>query len=79
MNCPSGAPPHCVGQVVTRPDGPQVSAQGNRTTFVLDRNIVRRSVTMYAGGVAAASSRILRADHERRQQEWCDKRIDTLS
>ena len=41
MNCPSGAPPHCVGQDVTRPDGPQVSAQGNSTLFMLDRNIVR--------------------------------------
>ena len=41
MNCPSGAPPDCVGQDVTRPDGPQVSAQGNSTIFALDRNIVR--------------------------------------
>jgi hypothetical protein len=41
MNCPSGAPPDCVGQAITRPDGPQVSTQGNGTSMNLDRNIVR--------------------------------------
>lgn len=42
MNCPSGAPPHCDGQQVTRPDGPQVSTQGNGTAMTLDRNVIRR-------------------------------------
>src|SRR4030095_14401058 len=41
MNCPRGAPPDCVDQVVTRPDGPQVSAQGDGTAFSLDGNVVR--------------------------------------
>ena len=41
LNCPSGAPPNCAGQDVTRPDGPQVSAQGNSTHFALDGNVVR--------------------------------------
>ena len=41
LNCPSGAPPNCVGQVATRPQAPQVSAQGNLTDFALDGNIVR--------------------------------------
>ena len=41
MNCPSGAPPHCIGQDVTRPDAPQVSAQGDGTSFAFDGNIVR--------------------------------------
>jgi hypothetical protein len=41
MNCPSGAPPNCSGQVVTRPDAPQVSAQGDSTKFELSGNVVR--------------------------------------
>lgn len=41
MNCPSGAPPNCTGQVVTRPDAPQVSAQGDSTQFELTGNVVR--------------------------------------
>ncbi|MDX2169885.1 MAG: hypothetical protein SF182_22630, partial [Deltaproteobacteria bacterium] len=41
LNCPRGAPPFCEGQVVTRAEAPQVSAQGNGTQFELDGNIVR--------------------------------------
>jgi len=41
MNCPRGAPPNCTDQVVTRPDAPQVSAQGESTQFRLDGNVVR--------------------------------------
>src|SRR5262249_45508641 len=41
INCPSGAPPNCTEQVVTRPDAPQVSAQGNSTKFELTGNVVR--------------------------------------
>jgi CSLREA domain-containing protein len=41
LNCPSGAPPFCENQVVTRVEAPQVSAQGNGTSFDLDGNVVR--------------------------------------
>jgi hypothetical protein len=41
MNCPSGAPPNCSHQVVTRPDAPQVAAQGNTSQFALTGNVVR--------------------------------------
>lgn len=40
-NCPSGAPPNCSGQVVTRPDAPQVAAQGNTSQFALSGNVIR--------------------------------------